>query len=217
MKGIKDKLLHKAGKVLLGYLVTVLCKSLRIEYKNYIQVEKLIGENKKFISAFWHGTMLIPWYVFRNKNTAALVSKSKDGELLARVLAKWEYDVVRGSSRDGGKAAFDKIVDIAKSDKSIALTPDGPTGPPFKMKAGTVVAAKRSGLPIVLVGVRCESSYRLNSWDNFEIPKPFSKVRLDFSEPVYISNELSRDEVSEKIAECELLLNQLQKGSDIID
>ena len=217
MKGIKDKLLHKAGRVLLGYLVTVLCKSLRIEYKNYIQVEKLISENRNFIAAFWHGTMLIPWYVFRNKRTAALVSKSKDGELLARVLTKWDYDVIRGSSRDGGKAAFDSIVDIAKSNKPIAITPDGPTGPPFIMKAGTVVVAKRSGLPIVLVGVHYKNSYKLNSWDRFEIPKLFSKVGLSFSDPININSELSRDEVSEKIKECENMLNDLQKDAGSID
>lgn len=211
MKGVKNKLLHSAGKFLLGFLVDVLCKSLKIEYKNYTQVEKLINSDKRFIGAFWHGTMLVPWYTFRNMGAFALVSKSKDGELLARVLKNWNYDVIRGSSRDGGKDAFDLIVSKARSNQTIAITPDGPTGPPYRMKAGAVVAGKRSGLPIILVGAGYTNSIKLKSWDKFEVPKPFSKVTLVFSDPVFISADLDRDEVSEQIEKCEKLLNNIQE------
>jgi hypothetical protein len=212
LKGIKEKLLHKAGKILLVTLVNVLCKSLRTEYKNYTHVKNFIEQDKKFICAFWHGTMLVPWYVFRNLNAAALVSKSKDGELLTKVLTNWNYDVVRGSSRDGGKEAFDLVVSKACNKQSVAITPDGPTGPPFQMKAGAMVAAKKSGLPIILVAVENLKAFKLKSWDSFEIPKPFSKVICHFSEPIYVDKELKRDEVSEKIRECEMRLNNLKNG-----
>lgn len=217
MKGLKEKLVHLAGKVLLSSIVDVLCKTLRIEYKNYTQVEKLKLDDQKFIAAFWHGTMLVPWYLFREFNMTALVSKSKDGELLSRVLNKWNYKVVRGSSRDGGKEAFNTMVEKAKANQPICITPDGPTGPPFKMKAGTVVAAKRSGLPIVLTGVYYTKSIRLNSWDKFEIPKPFSRVKFVFSEPIYIDSDLEREEVSRTITDCENRLNNLQKEAERID
>ena len=210
MEGLKEKLLHKAGKVLLVTLVNVLCKTLRTEYKNYAHVEKLIESDKKFVAAFWHGTMLVSWYVFRNRKFAALVSKSKDGELLTKVLKSWNYEVVRGSSHDGGKQAFETIVAKASANQSVAITPDGPTGPPKKMKAGAVVAAKKSGLPLILVAIENTNAYKLKSWDKFEIPKPFSKVICYFSDPVYIRKDMERDEVSKLISECEIKLNNLK-------
>lgn len=211
MKGIKAGLLHIVGMALLHSFVSVLCKTVRIESKNFDQLKSFMNSDKKFIVAFWHGTMLIPWYIFRGNSIAALVSKSKDGELLNRVLEKWGYDVVRGSSRDGGKIALETMTNKVSQNSSIAITPDGPTGPPFVMKAGTVIIAHRSGLPIFFVGVNCKNSIKLNSWDKFEIPKPFSKINCVFSDPVYISDKLNREEISNKIKDCQIILNSLQE------
>ncbi|PKL89841.1 MAG: hypothetical protein CVV23_03190 [Ignavibacteriae bacterium HGW-Ignavibacteriae-2] len=211
LKGIKANLLHVFGRALLHIIVTVLCKTVRIELKNFTQIKSYLDTNRKFIIAFWHGTMLIPWYVFRGNSIAALVSKSKDGELLNRVLEKWKYDVVRGSSRDGGKYALEIMVNKTSQNSSVAITPDGPIGPALQMKAGAVILAHRSGLPIFFVGVNYKKSVKLNSWDKFEIPKPFSKINCVVSDAVFIPKELNRKEISDKIEDCQTLLNNLQK------
>jgi len=99
-------------------IVTALCKSLKIEKINDETIKKLNGENKNYILAFWHGTMLLPWFLHGSPKFAALISKSKDGDLLAKLLKHWKYEVVRGSSSSGGDVALGIMVDFAKSKRT---------------------------------------------------------------------------------------------------
>ena len=203
------------GHVILFHLINVLCKSLRITYKNKNVIDNLNQQNKKYILAFWHGTMLLPWYLHRNQNFASLISKSKDGDLLSKILRKWEYEVIRGSSSTGGDIALAIMVDYAKNNYSISVTPDGPRGPMFKMKAGAVITAKKSGLPLILAGVGFMKKRNLNSWDKFNIPKFFSRAQIIYSEPIYVDKNLNYNETSSVIIKCENLLNELQQQAEI--
>lgn len=214
VKKIEQAFLRKIGHYTLFQSVNLLCKSLRISYENKEAVDKLEKENKKFVFAFWHGAMLLPWYLQRYKNFAGLTSKSKDGDLLARVLKLWKYQVVRGSSTEGGDIALGILLDFAKNGCSISITPDGPTGPYRKMKAGAVIAAKKSGLPLVLVGVGYKNKRNLKSWDRFTIPKLFTKTKVIFSDPIYVDKNISYDETSEMIVKCDKLLNEIQTKAE---
>lgn len=206
----KQGILRFFGDHLLDYAVTALCKSLSIEKENYNVIEELKSKNQNYVLAFWHGTMILPWYLHGSQNFAALTSKSKDGDLLAKILKKWKYQVVRGSSSTGGDVALGIMVDYAKNDFSIAITPDGPRGAKQKFKAGAVITAKKSGIPIVLAGVGFKRKKVLNNWDKFEIPHFFTKTKIIYSEPIYIDKNLSYEETSVVIEKCEAELNKLQ-------
>ena len=196
-----------------GFAINVLLKSVRIEFANREPLEKLAAENKNFVAAFWHGSMMIGWYVHRNMNCAALVSKSKDGDVLANALSKWKIKVVRGSSHIGGKEALDSMLDLLQQNFSLTMTPDGPTGPIHKMKAGAVITAKKMNVPLFLVGIGIRNKIVLKSWDGFEIPKPFTKINVIYSEPIYVDGNMSFDETSAVIENCEKQLNNLQKDA----
>jgi len=199
------------GNYVLYILIQTLCKTLRIQTIGSESINSFIKEKGNFVLAFWHGTMVIPWFAHRNLKLLAIISQSKDGDLLAKILRKWNYKVVRGSSSKGGEVALQIMIDHAKHECAVSITPDGPRGPNFKMKAGAVITAKKSGVPLVLVGAGYQSKLKLQSWDNFEVPFPFSKVQLVYSEPILIDGNLSRDETSKIILECEEKLNELQK------
>ncbi len=209
LKTARQNFLRFTGYYLLHFALNVLCKSLKFNYTNKQVIEEMEVQKKNFILAFWHGSMLLPWYLFRNKNFAALTSQSKDGDLLAKILRQWNFNVVRGSSSQGGSVALGILIDYAKNNRSIALTPDGPRGPFHQFKAGAVITAKKSGLPLVLVAVGINRKRILKSWDKFEIPKLFSEVNILFSDPIYVDANLSHDETSKEIEKCELLLNEL--------
>jgi lysophospholipid acyltransferase (LPLAT)-like uncharacterized protein len=194
-----------------SFAVRILLKTLRIEIRNGDSITKLAAEKKNFISAFWHGSMIIGWYIHRNENVAALVSKSKDGEVLATTLEKWNYHVVRGSSSIGGHDALKMMTDLIKENFSLTITPDGPRGPIHKMKAGAIVVAQRTTVPLFLSGIGIKKKVVLKSWDRFEVPSPFTKVVVIYSDPIIIDEHLSRDETDKKIGETEILLNKLQK------
>jgi lysophospholipid acyltransferase (LPLAT)-like uncharacterized protein len=211
IKKLKQNALRSAGRYILPAMIDMLCKSLRIEIINKEVIDKLEKENKNYVFAFWHGTMLLPWYIQRNKKFAALISKSKDGDLLSRVLKHWNYNVVRGSSSSGGDVALGILVDLGRNKKSVAITPDGPRGPEHKFKAGAVITAKKSGIPLVLAGTAYQKKKYLKSWDKFEVPFFFSKARVVLSEALYIDKNLSYDDTSALIKKCEDEMICLQK------
>jgi lysophospholipid acyltransferase (LPLAT)-like uncharacterized protein len=214
LKKAKQDTLRFAGNYVLFQLIDVLCKTLRIHFINKDIIDQLEKRNKNYILGFWHSTMLLPWYLNRDKNFAGLTSKSKDGDLLAKILKKWNYQVLRGSSTEGGDIALGLMIDFARNGYSIAITPDGPKGPPYKLKAGAVVSAKKAGLPLVLVGIGFKKKRFLKSWDRFQIPAFFTKANVIYSEPVYIKSSLGREETSGIIEQCEMKLNELQSQAE---
>ncbi len=214
LKEFRRSVLRLVGYYVLDKLVNILCWSLKIELKNKESIEKLKKENKNFIVAFWHGTMLLPWYLHRNEQVAALISKSKDGDLLAKLLRTWNYQVIRGSSSKGGDVALNIMIDYARNKNSIAITPDGPRGPEKKLKAGAVITAKKSGLPVVLMGVGYKNKKLLKNWDKFQIPAFFSRANVVYSEPVYVDANLDYDSTSRMINFCEERMNDIQAEAE---
>ena len=215
LKKAKQDTLRFAGNYVLFQLVDILCRTLRIKILNREAVDKFEREKVNYVLAFWHGTMLLPWFLNRNKNFAGLTSKSKDGDLLAKILKKWRYKVLRGSSSEGGDVALGLMVDFAKNGYCIGITPDGPKGPPFKLKAGAVVAAKKAGLPLVLLGIGFKKKWILKSWDSFKVPKFFTRANVIYSDPIFLEPDMSRDEISKVIDKCEEKLNELQLKAEI--
>ncbi|MCK9281359.1 MAG: lysophospholipid acyltransferase family protein [Melioribacteraceae bacterium] len=208
---LKKKILFFAGLYISRFLINVLLLTVKIKIENPEILEKLTKENQNFTAVFWHGKMLIGWYLFRKYNSAALISPSKDGEILTNLLVNWNYKIVRGSSNDSGKDALQKMLVLADKKMNLIITPDGPKGPAEKMKAGAVVICKKKKLPLLLSGIRMEKKKRLKSWDSFEIPLPFSSVIVTYSNPIWIEESLSYDETNEMILKAENELKELNK------
>jgi lysophospholipid acyltransferase (LPLAT)-like uncharacterized protein len=207
---IRQDFLRFIGNYFIFNLINVLCKTVRITFVNKNILDTLENEGNKYVLAFWHGTMLLPWYIHRKKDFVALISKSKDGDILAKILKNWGYRVLRGSSSTGGKVALQIMIDFAKNNSSIAITPDGPRGPKNKMKPGAVITAKKGKLPLILAGVGCKRKKILKSWDKFEVPWFFTKAKVIYSQPIYLDINLNYAETSGMIKFCETKLNELQ-------
>ncbi len=212
---MKKKVLQFLGNTIVKYLVNVLCKTIKINEINKESIHALERDEQNYVLAFWHGTMLLPWYLFRNKNLSAIVSKSKDGEILTKVLKMWNYDVQRGSSNKAGKEVLNNLIEKANNKYSVAITPDGPKGPAKQMKAGAVIIAKKTNVPLVLVGIGFKKKKILSkSWDKFQIPNLFTKAYAVYSKPIFIDRNLSYEETDAKIKEAEKELNYLQKQAE---
>ena len=194
--------------------------SLKLSYRIGIFLVNLISKtwrydiignipDKPAIIAFWHGLMLPVWKYFSKYIPTAVVSLSKDGEALSNLLEKWRYKLIRGSSSKGGKEVLESLIDIAGNNFTL-ITPDGPQGPKYEFKAGAVIASQRSGVPLVLCGVEIKSKKLFKkSWDKFEFPCPFSKINLNFSEPLIIDKELNKEEIDKLLKKCEIKLKDL--------
>lgn len=126
--------------------------------------------------ALWHEHILPLAYLHRGQGAVAMVSRHRDGEILAGVLAMLGYEVVRGSSTRGGAAAYRALVRAGRAGHPLAVTPDGPRGPRRRADPGAIRAAAAAGLPVVPVAAAAERGWRLRSWDRFLVPAPGSRV-----------------------------------------
>jgi lysophospholipid acyltransferase (LPLAT)-like uncharacterized protein len=214
LKKVKQDSLRFLGNYFLVMFATALCKSLKITYENKRVIEELEQKKSNYVLVFWHGSMLLLWYIHKNLDLVALISKSKDGNLLSNLLKHWNYTVVRGSSTEGGEVALGIMIDYAKNRKSIVITPDGPKGPRHKLKAGAVITAKKSGIPLIFVGVGFKKKRHLNSWDKFEVPQLRSEAKIVYSEPVYIDKNLNYEETSKMIRKSEEILNNIHNEAN---
>ena len=153
------------------------------------------------IAAFWHRHIFaVIAYLSgftRERYIAALVSGSSDGKLLQSVLKVFHFNIVEGSSGEGGFLSLLYLERNLLGDEILLITPDGPKGPPDVLKPGVLYLARVSGKKISAVHVRYEKTWALKSWDGAIIPKPFSKCEIVFSEPMMLNRDASDFEITE--------------------
>ncbi len=112
------------------------------------------------------------------KGVSVLTSPSKDGDILAGVMANLGMGSVRGSSSRRGSTAIRELSSLLESGVDLAITPDGPRGPKYSLGPGAVFLAQKTGVPIMPLHARYHRAIRLKTWDNFAIPLPFSRVDI---------------------------------------
>lgn len=167
-------------------LVRLLGATWRVDVEGREHWGALRASETPFIFMLWHGELLpLLWY-HRGQGVLLLVSEHRDGELIAQAALRLGYGLVRGSSSRGGARALLEVVSQLKRGKIVAITPDGPRGPRYSFAPGAAVAAQRSQAPLLAVRVTAERAWRLRSWDQFLIPKPFTRVRIAYGAPVHV-------------------------------
>ena len=146
--------------------------------------------DQNYIGALWHNRLLIFPLVlqrfFPNRPGAALISASRDGDLLADAIHRFGYDVVRGSSSRLGASAILQLTEELASGHDVVITPDGPRGPVYELGPGIVFLAQKSDALVLPMNLEYSRCWRLRSWDRFIIPQPFSKVRVLISRPLRV-------------------------------
>ena len=135
---------------------------------------------KPVIYAFWHRAVFAGAWLWRKVEAAVMVSRSFDGEFIARTIEKLGFVAVRGSSSRGGAAALLGLKAQLEFGNPVVFTIDGPRGPKYVAKPGPVLLARASGLPMAAFYVAIDDPWILNSWDALMIPKPFSRALVRF-------------------------------------
>lgn len=139
-----------------------------------------------YIFYTWHQDLLPLLLYFRNSGIAPLISQSRDGERIARVASLFGTSPVRGSSSRGGAAAFRVLLRLLRNTPStpVFITADGPKGPAFKVKEGTVHLARTAPAQVIPITWKGSSCWQVSSWDRFRIPKPFSRIHFLLGSPI---------------------------------
>ncbi len=180
-----------------------------------VEVEFLSAPKFPSIVAFWHGRMFLLPFALKEYagKVAILISRHRDGELIAQIVEKMGFKTVRGSAGKGkgGERAFKEMVKLIEEGYTVAITPDGPKGPREVAKPGVAKLAIKTGVPVYPLTFSANRKFNLNSWDRFLIPYPFSKCRVILGEPVNPENFKSEEELRKEI---ELKLKELTEEAD---
>ena len=167
----------------------------------------------------WHNRLAISMMIHRDyvqkfgpgKGLAAIVSASKDGAIVARILELFRAQPARGSSSRRGAQALLELTSWAERGLDIAITPDGPRGPCYKVQEGAIALGQLTGVPIIPVGSKIHWKKCTKSWDRFQIPFPFTKIDVVFGEPVLVPRECTdeqRQTLRQQVEAKMLELNQ---------
>ena len=218
MSLLKAKITQQIVAKTLSVTAPLMMDMLDCKICNYDQgTEDLLSTDPKSqlaIVAFWHEyIMSAAPGIGSSSNITALCSQHRDGEMVALTCEGAGMNVVRGSTSRGGAAAIRQLKHYAKF-SNIGLTPDGPRGPRRKMSPGLIFLAGKLGLPIIPIGIGVSSPLRLNTWDRFVIPKPWSRIRLIIGPRIPIPRKNSREELASKSESIEQILNDLTEEAE---
>ena len=173
---------------------------------------KIHADGERFIYAFWHQRQMFFTWSHRNVEASVLVSKSKDGEMIAKTMELSRIGAVRGSSSRGGATAAREMVEILRSGRDVGITPDGPRGPARKVKEGVVRVAQLSGMPIVPIANALSNKLEIaRAWDRFQFALPFGRSVVIYGEPIRVGEN---DDLEAKAAELELEIERLTREAD---
>ncbi len=171
------------------------------------------------IFCLWHNRLALSLPVYRryflarqpHRKLAALISASKDGAILARTLENFGVESVRGSSSRRGAQAVRELSAWAEKGCDLAITPDGPRGPRYRVQEGIVALAQITGHPIVPISAHIRWKKCFRSWDAFQFPLPFTRCDVRIGEPISVPREANDDEREVCRAGLEARMNAITK------
>jgi len=211
---LRQRFVIRAADLVFYFILNLTGKTLRFEVEGWENFEAIASNGKIPIYTFWHNRIFAGTYFFRNRGITVMSSQSFDGEYIARFIRRFGYGAIRGSSTRGGIAAIIEMIRLMKSGIPMAFSIDGPKGPKYTAKMGACLLAKKTGNPIMPFVVESKKYWEIDSWDKLQIPKPFSKVKVIISEPIYVSKNSDTEMLENKRAELQQSLNELVKRGE---
>jgi len=168
---MKCSLLPPVGAAAIRGVARTMC----YETRGHEVVDALYREGRHIILAFWHAQQLMIPFGYRGTGAHVLISQHGDGEIIARIIARFGHGAVRGSSTRGGAGALRALIKLGRSGRDVAVTPDGPKGPRHVAKPGVIQLAKATGLPIVPLAFACSKKNSLRAgiaiWSHTRFPE----------------------------------------------
>ena len=152
-------------------------------------------QQRPLIASFWHSCMIPATYICRNLGVRVMSSNSYDGEYMGRIIRKFGFVAVKGSSSRNAVRALLGLRRALEDGWTVAFTLDGPRGPRHKVKPGPVALARSSGVPLTMFHAAVDRAWVLHSWDRMMIPIPFSRVLLRFGKLIPVPSGASDDDV----------------------
>ncbi|MFN8984677.1 MAG: lysophospholipid acyltransferase family protein [Alphaproteobacteria bacterium] len=198
---LKRLIRHPAAQALLAWLIGLYLRLIwattrwQLEGAEYAKVSR----GQPLILAFWHeclplaaqGWRLMGGHipVLAGLRAQALISRHRDGRLIARAVAPFDVEVVHASSSKGGAAGLRQLLRVLEGGGVAVITPDGPRGPARQAAPGIAQLAALAGLPVLACGAASSRMRRARSWDRMRFPLPFARAVVMIEAPITVPRE----------------------------
>jgi lysophospholipid acyltransferase (LPLAT)-like uncharacterized protein len=212
---IKDRLLIRAADLAFFLLIKLIGKTIKFEIDGWENWEAAARDNHIPIYTFWHNRVFLSTYFWQRRGIVVMTSQSFDGEYIARFIRRFGYGAARGSSTRGATGAVVEMVRLMRAGCPTAFTIDGPRGPRYEAKMGSVLLAKKTGFPILPFTITAKRFWDLQkSWDQFQIPKPFTRARVFIAPPIYVAHDTDDKALEAKRTELQAALDKINRRGD---
>jgi lysophospholipid acyltransferase (LPLAT)-like uncharacterized protein len=192
-----------------GYaLIRLLGPTLRVSVSFEEGAQRTIGD-RPLIESFWHSCMIPATYICRNLGVRVMSSNSYDGEYMGRIIHKFGFVAVKGSSTRNAVRALLGLRRALEEGWTVAFTLDGPRGPRRKVKPGPVALARSSGVPLSMFHAAVDRAWVLNTWDRLMIPVPFARVLVRFGKLIPVPHAAGEDDLERYAAELQASLDRV--------
>lgn len=200
--------------IVLGYsIIRIIGSTLRVCVSREEGAQATLDQ-RPTVASSWHSCQIPAAYVFRNMGIRVMSSNSYDGEYMGRIVRKFGFVPVKGSSSRNAVRALLGLRRALNEGWTVAFTLDGPRGPRNKVKPGPVALARSSGVPMTMFHMAVDKAWGLNTWDRLIIPMPFSRVLLRIGKLIEVPRETSDAELPKYEAELQAALDRCVEFSE---
>ena len=172
--------------------------------------DKLLANGRQPIMAFWHGRILPATLFFQRRGIVVMTSENFDGEWIAGIIERFGYGAARGSTSRGGAKAMVQMRRALTDGRPAAFTVDGPRGPARVAQPGAVWLAKATGSPVLPFHMEATRSWTLKSWDQTQVPKPFSTIAVAIGPPLEVARDADETAIEASRVQLEASLQALE-------
>src|SRR5437763_3472944 len=213
---LKDRLLIRSADLVFFILINLIGGTIKFEIEGWDNWEAASRDGKIPIYTFWHNRVFLATYFWQRRGIVVMTSQSFDGEYIARFIQRFGYGAARGSSTRGAIGAVVEMVRLMRAGCPTAFTIDGPKGPRYEAKMGSVLLAKKTGFPILPFTITAKRFWEAKkSWDQFQIPKPFTRARVFIATPIYVAPDADDEALEARRAELQAALDEIdQRGEE---
>jgi lysophospholipid acyltransferase (LPLAT)-like uncharacterized protein len=199
MSGWKSSPLRRAEAAAISAIGYRICAALGATLKWRVEglqhYDEIVLGGRQPIMAFWHGRILPATIYFKNRGIVVITSENFDGEWIAGIIERFGYGTARGSTSRGGRRALVQMVRDMEAGKPAGFTLDGPRGPARVAQPGAVWLSKATGNPVLPFHLEADRHWTVKSWDQTQIPKPFSTVSLVVGQPFVVAKDADDGEL----------------------
>jgi len=211
----KDRCLIRAADLAFFVLIKLIGRTVKFEIEGWENWEAASVEGKIPIYTFWHNRIFLSIYFWQRRRIVVMTSQSFDGEYIARFVQRFGNVAARGSSTRGATGAFVEMVRLIRAGCPAAFTIDGPKGPRYVAKMGAVLLAKKTGQPILPFTITAARFWEAKkSWDRSQVPRPFTRARVDIAAPIYVGPDADDGELDKKRDELQRALDEVSRRGE---